>query len=265
MVMFCHRFESAFNPAGAVTGSAGIAIARIQLREYRYSGTRSTAATAPDTSRTYASSARPDTAPPSDPRPSPRSPRSPSPPRAARCRPRPSPPASRSRNCPPHHAAPVPAVPVSPFPPGEKIEFALHRPVHLAASRRRAPLRRRARHIHALVHIDRQIVQPRVAQNVRRVRPARQHVLPRKSHQRRNLLAQPSNRLPMPAQRPRLARSLRESSAPRRAHWHNSAPPAARSCRPSPRRTPRRTPSRCAPPAALRWSANPSPARRSDS
>ena len=94
-------------------------------------------------------------------------------------------------------------------PARRKDRVPLHQPARPAASRRRTPLGCRTRNIQALIHIDRQIVDPRVAQHVDRVRPRRQHILARKSHQRRDLLAQSPDRLPEPTQRPRLASALR--------------------------------------------------------
>jgi hypothetical protein len=132
------------------------------------------------------------------------------------------------------------------------------------ASCRRPPLRRRARNIHALVHINRQIVQPRVAQNIRRVRPVASTSCPGNPISADTCLPNPP--IDSPCQlSARVLHVPAESSAPRRAHSHNSALPAARSYRRLLRRTPRRTPSRCAPPAARQSCAGPSLTRRSDS
>ena len=84
-------------------------------------------------------------------------------------------------------------------------------PVHPAAPRSRPALRRRTRNIHALIHINRQVVQPRIAQQIRSIRTRIQHILPRKPHQTRNLLPLSPNRLQMPRQRVRLANPRRQS------------------------------------------------------
>ena len=94
-----------------------------------------------------------------------------------------------------------------------------------------------------MVHIDRQIVNPRIALQVHAVGHRRQYILTGKSHQRRNLLAQTANRLPTPVQCPCLARPLGN----RQRHMVRirifPVPPGAFVCY-----APRRTPSRCAPP-----------------
>lgn len=87
---------------------------------------------------------------------------------------------------------------------------ALDGPAHRAASRARPPRRRRARCVPAHVHIDRQIAHRRATHDLRAVGRRHQHILTGKSLQRRNRLAQSTDRFASPRQRLREAGSLRK-------------------------------------------------------
>ncbi len=106
--------------------------------------------------------------------------------------------------------APDPGVPASQLPTGRKDGVRLHLPVHSAVSRRRTPRGRRARNIHALIHINRQVMKPRIAQQIGRVRHRSQHILARKPLQTRNLPSLSTNRLQVPGKLVRLANPRRQ-------------------------------------------------------